>query len=140
MSNASLDPLECEVCAGLPGAGPLVWTPRQPTRAAGSMGSHLVALEQLGCREPSPGRPGPSHPLAGFSPCVTPGLGQGTFHSSGQGGGREGRSLSQVTSLISVQFSSVAESCPTLCDPMGHSTPGLPVHRQLPEFTQAHVH
>ena len=34
------------------------------------------------------------------------------------------------------QFSSVAQSCPTLCDPMNHSTPGLPVHHQLPEFTQ----
>ena len=40
----------------------------------------------------------------------------------------------------SVQFSSVAQSCPTLCDPMNRSTPGLPVHRQLPEFTQIHVH
>ena len=40
----------------------------------------------------------------------------------------------------SVQFISVAQSCPTLCDPMNHSTPGLPVHHQLPEFTQSHVH
>ena len=40
----------------------------------------------------------------------------------------------------SVQFSSVAQLCPTLCDPMNCSTPGLPVHRQLPEFTQTHVH
>ena len=40
----------------------------------------------------------------------------------------------------SVQFSSVAQSCPTLCDPMNHSTPGIPVHHQLPEFTQTHVH
>ena len=40
----------------------------------------------------------------------------------------------------SVQFSSVAQSCPTLCDPMNRSTPGLPVHRQLLEFTQTHVH
>ena len=38
------------------------------------------------------------------------------------------------------QFSSVAQSCPTLCDPMDHSTPGLTVHHQLPEFTQTHVH
>ena len=37
-------------------------------------------------------------------------------------------------------FSSVAQSCPTLCDPMNCSTPGLPVHHQLPEFTQTHVH
>ena len=40
----------------------------------------------------------------------------------------------------SVQFSSVAQSCLTLCDPMNHSTPGPPVHHQLPEFTQTHVH
>ena len=40
----------------------------------------------------------------------------------------------------SIQFSPVAQSCPTLCDPMNHSTPGLPVHHQLPEFTQTHVH
>ena len=39
-----------------------------------------------------------------------------------------------------IQFSSVAQSCPTLCDPMNHSTPGLPVHHQLPEFTQTPVH
>ena len=38
------------------------------------------------------------------------------------------------------QFSSVAQSCSTLCDPMDFSTPGLPVHHQLPEFTQTHVH
>ena len=38
----------------------------------------------------------------------------------------------------SFQFSSVTQSCPTLCDPMNHSTPGLPVHHQLPEFTQTH--
>ena len=40
----------------------------------------------------------------------------------------------------SVQFSSLAQSCPTLCDPMNRSTPGLPVHHQLLEFTQTHVH
>ena len=39
-----------------------------------------------------------------------------------------------------LQFSSVAQSCPTLCDPMNCSTPGLPVHHHLPEFTQTHVH
>ena len=42
--------------------------------------------------------------------------------------------------FLSNQFSSVAQSCPTLCDPMNHSTPGLPVHHKLPEFTQTHVH
>ena len=40
----------------------------------------------------------------------------------------------------SVQFSSVTQSCPTLCDPMNHSTSGLTVHHQLPEFTQTHVY
>ena len=39
-----------------------------------------------------------------------------------------------------IQFSSVAQSCPTLCDPMKCSMPGLPVYHQLPEFTQTHVH
>ena len=39
-----------------------------------------------------------------------------------------------------ISFSSVAQSCPTLCDPMNRSMPGLPVHHQLPEFTQTHVH
>ena len=47
--------------------------------------------------------------------------------------------LTTVT-LLNVQFSSVAQSCPTLCDPMNCSTPGLPVHHQLLEFTQTHVH
>ena len=45
-----------------------------------------------------------------------------------------------VTVLSSVQFISLAQSCPTLCDPMNHSTPGLPVHHQLLESTQTHVH
>ena len=40
----------------------------------------------------------------------------------------------------SVQFSSVAQLCLTLCDPMNRSMPGLPVHQQIPEFTQTHVH
>ena len=39
-----------------------------------------------------------------------------------------------------IQFSSIAQSCLTLCDPMNRSMPGLPVHHQLPEFTQTHVH
>ena len=46
----------------------------------------------------------------------------------------------QVILFNSPQFSSVVQSCPTLCNPMNHSTPGLPVHHQLPEFTQTHVH
>ena len=42
--------------------------------------------------------------------------------------------------MTSLQFSSVAGLCPTLCNPMNRSTPGLPVHHHLPEFTQTHVH
>ena len=45
-----------------------------------------------------------------------------------------------MSRMESVQFSSVTQSCPTLCDPMNRSTPGLPVHHQVPEFTQTHVH
>ena len=41
---------------------------------------------------------------------------------------------------FALQFSSVTQSCPTLCNPMNSSTPGLPVHHHLPEFTQTHVH
>ena len=41
---------------------------------------------------------------------------------------------------LTCQFSSVAQSCPILCNPMNCSTPGLPVHHQLPESTQTHVH
>ena len=41
---------------------------------------------------------------------------------------------------LSLQFSLVAQLCPTLCNPMNRSTPGLPVHHQLPEFTQTHAH
>ena len=48
--------------------------------------------------------------------------------------------LAYVYLFSSVQLSSVAQSCPTLCDPMNCSTPGLPVHHQLSEFTQTHVH
>ena len=54
--------------------------------------------------------------------------------------GWTGVGLSILFSVHSVQFSSVAQSCPTLCDPMNRSTPGLPVHHQLPQFTQTHVH
>ena len=47
--------------------------------------------------------------------------------------------LEHLTVVLS-QFSSFGQSCPTLCDPMNRSTPGLPVHHHLPEFTQTHVH
>ena len=45
-----------------------------------------------------------------------------------------------VCMYVYIQFSSVTQSCPTLCDPMDHSTSGFPVHHQLPEPTQIHVH
>ena len=65
--------------------------------------------------------------------------------ASGQTTGREHSPQQRIGLKIywawpSVQFSSVAQSCPTLCNPMNRSTPGLPVHHQLPEFTQTHVH
>ena len=41
---------------------------------------------------------------------------------------------------VSIQFNSVTQLCPTLCNPMNRSTPGLPVHHQLPELAQTHVH
>ena len=49
-------------------------------------------------------------------------------------------SIFLANNQFSVQFSSVAQLCPTLWDPMKYSTPGLPVHHQLPESTQTHVH
>ena len=52
---------------------------------------------------------------------------------------RRGMSIHNLI-FSSVQFSSVVQSCPTLCDSMNHSTPGLHGHHQLPEFTQTHVH
>ena len=48
--------------------------------------------------------------------------------------------IHQFTQQMHIQFSSVAQSCPTLCNPMDCNTPGFPVHHQLPELTQTHVH
>ena len=48
--------------------------------------------------------------------------------------------LTRQKNELTFQFSSVAQSCPTLCDPINCSAPGLSVHHQLPEFTQTHVH
>ena len=48
--------------------------------------------------------------------------------------------LSLISFISSIQSSSVAQSCPTLCNPMNCSRPGLPVHHKLPEFTQTHAH
>ena len=52
----------------------------------------------------------------------------------------EGPDTPHFIELHFIHFSRVTQSCPTLCDPMNHSTPSLPVYHQLPEFTQAHVH
>ena len=50
------------------------------------------------------------------------------------------KKLFSSSSLFAIQFSSIAQSCLTLCDPMNHSTPGLPVYHHLLEFTQTHIH
>ena len=64
-----------------------------------------------------------------------------TYGHSGEGeNGMNGGSIIDIYTFSSVQFSSATQSCLTLCDPMDHSTPGRPVHHQLPEFTQTHVH
>ena len=60
--------------------------------------------------------------------------------SRGHRTGKGQFSVQSQRKAIPVQFSSVAQSCPTLCDPMNCSTPGLPVHHQLLESTQIHVH
>ena len=80
------------------------------------------------------GLPGPS-PGDLPHPGLNPGLlhcRQILYHLSHQGSPKQ--------YIRSDQIRSVPQSCPTLCDPMNHSTPGLPVHHQLPEFTQTHVH
>ena len=48
--------------------------------------------------------------------------------------------ICSLSSMYKIQFSSVAQSCPTICDPMNRSMPGLLVHHQLPDSTQTHVH
>ena len=50
------------------------------------------------------------------------------------------KKITSPSLALVVQFSSVAQSCPTLCNPMNRSMPGLPVYHQLPEFTQTHIH
>ena len=60
------------------------------------------------------------------------------WDSSGKNTGVGCHFLLQTIALV--QFNSVAQSCPTLCDPINHSMPGLPVHHQLLESTQTHVH
>ena len=71
--------------------------------------------------------------LLGLKTCLYPLL-------PGIRAGFQNPSFSFFCSLFPVRFSSVAQSCPTLCNPMDCSMPGLPVHHQLPEFTQTHAH
>ena len=75
-------------------------------------------------------------PRSGSQP-VSPAL-AGRFLSTVPPG--KSLNLHRVEGIISVQFSSVAQSCLTLCNPMDCSTPGFPVNHHLPEFTQTHVH
>ena len=71
----------------------------------------------------------------------TPVFWPGEFHGLySPWGCKEWTQLREFHTHLLTQFHSVAQSCPTLCDPMDCSTPGLPVHHQLPEFTQTHVH
>ena len=91
-----------------------------------------------------------SYSLIPFSSCLQSFPASGSFQISQflpSGGQSIGVSASASVLLMntqdwypSVQFSSVAQLCLTLCDSMNHSMPGLPVHHQLPEFTQTHVH
>ena len=72
-----------------------------------------------------------------LTPSTCSGLGTESGPSPGWG---PGPSKAKETHSIFTLYSSVAQPCPTLCDPMNHSMPGLPVHHQLPESTQTHVH
>ena len=78
-----------------------------------------------------------SEPVPSSADLPNPGLNQGLLHS---------RlilyqlSYQRSSAIIINHFSSVTQSCPTLCDPMNRSMPGLPICHQLPEFTQTHVH
>ena len=97
------------------------WDKRDTFLSAGD--SQYPILWQIGYEGAlvHPGSLSQTHPLATFSET-------GKFSPA--------KGLAQ----IQTQFSSVTQSCPVLCDPMDCSTPGLPVHHQLPELTQTHVH
>ena len=138
--------------------GCLCWAPGlsdSPSQSSGSTASPPVSL--------GPGKPKSWNPCGvicgGGGLClrgrdVWEGTGQpgGPLHWKGDKGKHRGVSWlpgqgcsTQVSVLLGPQFSSVqlrsvAQSCPTLCDPRNRSTPGLPVHHQLPEFTQTYIH
>ena len=79
-----------------------------------------------------------------LSSCHRTGKGQFSFQSQRKAMPKNAQTTAQLhsshTLVTSLQFSSVAQLCPTFHDPMNHSMPGLPVHHQLPEFTETHVH
>ena len=97
----------------------------QPARGGGASGAEWT-VEATGGRERRASGLPSWHPPTG------------TLHPGGRGGLVSISSASFITSIT--QFSSVAQSCQTLCDPMDCSMPGLPVHHQHLEFTQTHVH
>ena len=107
----------CRGCKFRPWRSAPGWEPRSRLRT-GEADVQMLAWCPV---EPSPPAPSPGHIPSPISPA-----------------GFSRRRLA-AHSHCSVQFSSV-QSCPTLCDPVNHSTPGLPVHHQLPEFTQTPVH
>ena len=76
---------------------------------------------------------------AGWETTARTGQGKTDWFQIGKGV-CQGCILSLCLFNLFAEFSSVAQSCPTLCDPMNCSTSGLPVHHQLPEFTETHVH
>ena len=86
---------------------------------------------------PPPG--GPPDPEIKLASLTSPALAGGFFTARATW---EACLTCNVAIKIQLQtwFSSVSQSCPTVCDPTNHSTPGLSVHHQLPEFTQTHVH
>ena len=95
------------------------------------------------CPEPQPRSPAPPHtpPPSGGSPAETfPESSLDSTPISGSASGKPDQDRSSSRNLFMIQFRSVAQSCLTLCDLMNRSTSGIPVHHQLPEFTQTHVH
>ena len=120
---------EWEGCAGAPAGDP------EPA-GGGQQAAIVRGRASASClRGRAVERRGPRRLLATLSRGQVPSEG----FASGKGA-REEATSPQKASADSVQFSSVAQSCPTLCDPMNRSTPGLPVHHKLPEFTQTQVH
>ena len=92
-------------------------------------------------------------PTRHFCPRDSPGKNTGVGCMSSSRGSSQPRDQTLISCVFCIagrffaaeplgkfQFSSVTQLCPTLCDPMNRSTPSLPVHHQLPEFTQTHVH